>query len=127
MSTTLAYVCPDCDRPCVPHGEVARGLVKCPLCGCRFPFAPWSYQEVLGAIALEALYNRCLHNFRAQRLIAPGREDWLKAPAWEALQPSMTVRALQAGVVFSTQDCIDAMQKQVQWDQARQALKLKRH
>jgi hypothetical protein len=63
--------------------------------------APWSYQELIGAIGLEGAYQLHLPHMLKQGIALLGREKWAKAPAPCWLQPAQFILALQAGVQFS--------------------------
>lgn len=112
MSTALFYLCDQCGRPCCNDSETSPSVALCYVCNLSFDFAPWSYMEVIGMIGLEGMYQIATAVTHRALALMPDRAAWCKLAGWQALQPAQYILALQAGVVFSTEEMLQAAQHQ---------------
>lgn len=83
------------------EGDCPGEPTVCQACGWWDGTAPWSYEELIGAIGLCAMWRLDLEqSMRAGLPMKAGRE-WLVESRMVFLQPAMAIRAMQAGVQFS--------------------------
>lgn len=127
MSTTPAYLCPVHETACCALFPREPEHVWCHQCAHGYTWAAWSYQEVTGAICLEMMYQKYVAAVRQQLQLAVDRENWIKIPMMEFLEPSMVVLALQAGVLFSSDRVMGQLQRQAQAEQLRRKLHRNHH
>lgn len=74
----------------------------CVTCAARAIYAaPWSWQELVGAIGLLAMHTGYSRICLANGIPAMKRDKWIEYPGACFITPPMYVRALQAQVAFA--------------------------
>lgn len=99
MAIVLALQCDRCGRVCSWQNGVAAWRVWCPHCERYLDFAPWSYQQLIGWIGLEAAYQLDKLALIAQNHTIVTREQWAILTRVLVFTHGQLIQLLQAGIV----------------------------
>lgn len=96
-----SFIAHECARTGVSW-KVREGT-PCPDCGLvvSIEVAPWSYEELIGGIGLEAMHRQTTEFALRNGMPMQSKQDWIAGSLLVTLTPSMFIRALQASVVMT--------------------------